>query len=115
MTEHPSPSQPSDGGRLSREAVHAVLHAARQGIRAYPGPVGELIDRELRGYVDTGRQLALDALPERLVSLLVEAQEGQPAAGVAPARTLPARYRKGSPLHWDYVPSSANTAEADPG
>lgn len=113
MTEHPSPS-PSDDGRLSREAVHAVLGAARHGIRAYPGPVGELIDRELRAYVDTGRQLAVDTLPERLVSLLLEAHEGQPAAGAAPERTLPARYRKGSPLHWDYVPGSANTAEADP-
>jgi hypothetical protein len=56
MSQQPSHPQPDDG-HLSRESVHAVLRAARFGIRAHPDPIGELIDRELRAYVDGGHQL----------------------------------------------------------
>lgn len=86
--------------RLDVDVTHAVLRAVRYARRAYPGPIGELLDRELHAYVDTGYLAPADALPARLVALLTEAQ----AAEAAPAEpeALPGRYRPGSPLRWDY-------------
>jgi hypothetical protein len=107
MTQQPS-QPPSDEAHLSRESVHAVLRAARFGIHAYPGPVGELIDHELRAYVDGRRQLPPDAMPERLLAILLQAlkHEATTASG-----TLPARYKKGTPLHWEYAPRRTDPAE----
>lgn len=101
-------SQPSDQARLSRDSVHAVLRAARFGIHAYPSPVGELIDRELRAYVHGGRQLPPDAMPERLLAILL--QDRKHGATAADAM-LPARYKKGTPLHWEYSARLADPAE----
>jgi hypothetical protein len=73
-------------------------------LRAYSGPIGELIDRELRSYVDSGHAVHPAALPSRLIATLAAAEGREPA--VAPGRNstagLPARYRPGSALHWEY-------------
>jgi hypothetical protein len=94
---------PSPG--LNRKATDAALRAARYALRAYPGPVGELIDRELRGYVDAGHAVPPAALPARLIAKLRAAQEREPAAANGRNTTTwpPARYRPGSPLHWHYA------------
>jgi hypothetical protein len=112
MTQQTS-TPPFHDADLNRESVHTILRAARFAIRAYPGPVGELIERELRAYVDTGRQLPPDARPERLLAILLQAlEEERKAATASPRHTLPARYRKGTPLHWEYTASPAAPAEA---
>lgn len=105
MTEQPATTL-SDG-HLSRESVHTILRAARVALRAYPGPIGELIDRELRAYGDTGQQLPPRALPERLLTALRTLENGQSAD---PERTLPARYRPGTPLHWELTPGRTDSA-----
>jgi hypothetical protein len=91
---------------LSTETVHTILRAARFSLQAYPGPIGELIDRELRSYVDTGRQLPAGSIPERLLANLLQTQEPAPSTVAEPEPTLPARYRKGTPLHWDHHPGT---------
>lgn len=52
------------------------------------------------------------AMPERLLAILLQALEREPAATSGPDRTLPARYRKGTPLHWE-LPRRMNPAELD--
>lgn len=99
-----SPAEPA----LGRDTTHAALRAAAYALHAYPGPVGELIDRELRSYVDSGHAAHPAALPSRLIATLAAAESREPAA--APGRDntagLPARYRPGSPLQWEYGTSS---------
>ncbi|HTF51716.1 MAG TPA: hypothetical protein VK735_30085 [Pseudonocardia sp.] len=103
---HDTVPAPSPG--LNREATHAALRAVRYALRAYPGPVGELIDRELRGYVDAGHAVPPTALPARLIAKLSAAQGREPAAanGRNTAALPPPRYRPGSPLQWDYGAAS---------
>jgi hypothetical protein len=92
--------------RLDREAVHAILRAARFGHEAYPGPIGELIERELTAYVETGRQLPADSGPERLLVVLHLAQEqAGETTTEEPRYRLPAVYKKGTPLHWELTPT----------
>jgi hypothetical protein len=90
---------------LGRDITHA---AAAYALHAYPGPVGELIDRELRSYVDSGHAAHPAALPSRLIATLAAAESREPAAAPGRDRTagLPARYRPGSPLQWEYGTSS---------
>jgi hypothetical protein len=103
-----SPAAPA----LSRDTTHAALRAASYALHAYPGPVGALIDRELRSYVDSGHAAHPAALPSRLIATLAAAESREPAA--TPGRNstagLPARYRLGSPLHWEYPTSSTSPA-----
>jgi hypothetical protein len=93
---------------LSRDTTHAALRAAAYALQAYPGPVGELIDRELRSYVDSGHAAHPAAMPSRLIATLAAAESREPAAAPGRDRTagLPARYRPGSPLQWEYGTSS---------
>jgi hypothetical protein len=95
----PARTSPPDPARLSQQAVHTVLRAARYALRSYPGPIGELIDRELRAYIDTGHELPPTALPERLLATLIAAAH-RSAASTDPLP--PARYMRGTPLHWEY-------------
>jgi len=96
---------------LNREATHTALRAARYALRAYPGPVGEIVDRELRGYVDAGHAVPPAALPARLIAMLSAAQGKEPAAANGRNTTTwpPARYRPGSPLHWDYAATDSES------
>ncbi|MGD9531481.1 hypothetical protein [Pseudonocardia sp.] len=107
MSQQPLQS-PSADVHPGREPVDAVLRAARFGLEAYPGPVGELIDRELRAYVDGGRRLPPDAVPERLLAILLHDLEREAAEAKG---TLPARYKKGTPLGWEYTPRDTDGAE----
>lgn len=99
----PARTSPPGVVRLSGQAVHTALRAARYALSAYPGPIGELIDRELRAYIDSGHELPPTALPERLLTTLIAAAAGQPAMTTDPSPPLPpARYKPGTPLHWEY-------------
>ncbi|MGE3289400.1 MAG: hypothetical protein AB7J32_25340 [Pseudonocardia sp.] len=106
MSQQPS-QPPSAAAHPSREPVDAVLRAARCGLQTYPGPVGELIDRELRAYVDGGRRLPPDAMPERLPAILLHDLEREAAEAKG---TLPARYKNGTPLRWEYTPRATDGA-----
>ena len=89
-----------DPPRLDDDDIRTALKVARYARQTYPGPIGELIENSLQRYVEIGYQLDPAGLEPRLVAA-VEA-----AAQAAPSRDgyghLPARYRPGSPLHWDY-------------
>lgn len=101
---------PPDAARLSQQAVHTALRAARYALHSYPRPIGELIDRELRAYVDTGHELPPAALPQRLLATLVAAATNQTPITTDPSPPpLPARYAQGTPLHWEYGCRTAHT------
>jgi hypothetical protein len=95
LTEHP---------QLTEAEITSARRAARTAMADFPEPVGELINRELHGYADAGDRLPAQALAPRLVTLIGARADHEPAAGpTAPRpRILPARYRPGSPLHWDH-------------
>lgn len=68
----------SNPPELRGDAAHLQFHeksryraAAFHARRVYPGALGELIDRELRGYADFGYQLADDGLPARLAAQIL--------------------------------------------
>lgn len=104
--DQPCSVSASDQPRLDREAVHAILRAARFGHDAYPAPIGEVIERELTAYVETGRQLPADSSPERLLAVLRLAQEqAGETTTEEPRYRLPAVYKKGTPLHWELTPT----------
>ena len=89
-------------GPLDHSAVHTALRAASYARAAYPGPIGELIDRELRGYVDSGYAVPTTAHAHRLIVQLAAAHGRDRQASPATWSQLPARYRLGSPVQWDY-------------
>lgn len=106
------PSHPGyEPAPLNREAVHAILRAARFGADAYPGPVGELIGRALGAYLEGGWQLPPDSMPERLLAVLRPAS-GHDAGTTTGRDRLPAVYRNGTPLHWAY-PAAGSADAAD--
>jgi hypothetical protein len=67
---------PLHAHELSR--VRAAAHHAR---RALPGPLGELVHRELTVYADFGYRFSSDALIPRLVAeiLATRVEEREPA------------------------------------
>jgi hypothetical protein len=94
LTDHP---------QLTEAEIAAARRAARTAVADFPEPVGELINRELHGYANAGDRLPARALAPRLVTLLESTDHRPPAEPATPRpRILPARYRPGSPLHWDY-------------
>jgi hypothetical protein len=94
--------------------MRTILSAARVGRRTYPGPIGELIERELHTYLDADRPLPIHSIPERLLTSLLPTPEsaGHESAGhesgtvttAEPEPGLPVRYRRGTPLHWEPAP-----------
>lgn len=60
----PIPGDPD--GRLSPQESSRLRAAAHHAKRAYPGPVGELLARELTAYADFGYRFAADGLLVRL-------------------------------------------------
>ena len=61
-----------------RSRVRAAAHQAR---RAYPGPLGELVHRELSAYAEFGFRFTADALIPRLVTeILATRVEGRESA-----------------------------------
>jgi hypothetical protein len=108
VSTHPEPDGPSRTPAapvvtgLDLETTHAALGAGRFALGLFPGPIGELIDRELRGYVDSGHAAQPSALAPRLITVLAAARNHDSADPAPGPQRLPARYRKGSPLRWDY-------------
>lgn len=98
----PSQSIPNHPPRMDHDSVHATLRAARHGAHAYPGPVGELIRR------------GASALAPRLIAFLTATEEQEVARPANPWAHLPARYRPGSPLQWDYNTEQRGTDQPPP-
>ena len=99
------PAAPSSSAqtRLSPDAARAALRAARYAVAAHPGPIGELISRELHSYVDTGEQVHAPALAARLILALQRGEAQNPLRPIqSDWRHLPAQYIPGSPMHWRY-------------
>lgn len=58
----------------------AVLTAAAEMAQVvYPGPVGELVSREIRAYQEIGHRFGGDALMNRLIAHLNPPTEGTPS------------------------------------
>ena len=109
----PAPPPPGPPPRtftpLSDQATRAALRAARYAALAYPGPVGELISRELRGYADAGEQLGVTAVARRLVTEMQRVERRHPLPPVRNDRgnRRAPRYVPGTPLHFRY-PTAAD-------
>lgn len=100
--------------RLNPDAASVALRAARYAVAAYPGPIGELINKELRSYVDAGEQVRAPALVARLILALQRSEAQHP---LPPIRSgwwhLPAQYIPGSPMHWRYRTSADDTEASE--
>lgn len=107
------PNQPADPtavpisdeamcSQISREVAAEARRAARYALNAYPGPIGELISRELHRFVEAGEQLSALALPPRLIAALRQSEARNPQPPLPNWNHLPARYIPGTPLHWRY-------------
>jgi len=69
MTLHIYPGTARAQGHTDALAAHDVMRyrtAALRARRAYPGPVGELVSRELNAYADFGHRFSSDGLVPRL-------------------------------------------------
>jgi hypothetical protein len=110
-----TPISSSAQTRLSRDAAQIALRAARYAVAAYPGPIGELISRELHSYVDAREQVHAPALAARLILALQRGETQNPLPPIQNAwRHLPAQYIPGSPMHWRYRTSADDTEESNP-
>jgi hypothetical protein len=65
-----------DADTLGARDIMRYRTAALRARRAYPGPIGELMSRELNAYADFGHRFSSDALIPRLAEeiLAVPAQ-----------------------------------------
>lgn len=61
-----------EAARLRAAAVHAL--------RVYPGPLGELVARELTAYAEFGYRFATDALIPRLATAILAIRKPAAAA-----------------------------------
>lgn len=77
------PGPPTINGNSPELAMHERSRcwaAARHALRVYPGPLGELVFRELRAYADFGYRFGKDGLIQRLAAtVLVTASNHRPA------------------------------------
>ena len=79
MHAHPVPPSPAvrlpgDADRLPAHDLARVRAAARHARRVLPGPVGELVARELTANVEFGYRFRTDALIPRLVTQVLAMQ-----------------------------------------
>lgn len=58
-------------GRISQQELTRVRTAAMRATKVHPGPVGELLARELRAYADFGFRFGCDGVMERLAAHLL--------------------------------------------
>ena len=63
-------------GRIPLPDLQRVRAAALRATRVYPGPVGQMVARELRAYAEFGHRFGTDGLIDRIASELLE--EGEP-------------------------------------
>jgi hypothetical protein len=71
MTVRQFPSQAplrGDAAPLNAHERAKVRAAAHHSRRVYPGPLGELVHRELTAYAEFGYRFAIDALVPRLAT-----------------------------------------------
>jgi hypothetical protein len=71
MTVRPFPTPAPSGGDappLQAHELSRVRAAAHHARRLLPGPLGELVHRELTAYADFGYRFSSDALIPRLVA-----------------------------------------------
>ena len=114
-TSPPNALSSSPQARLSPDAARIALRAARYAVAAYPGPIGELISRELRSYVDAGEQVHAPALAARLILALQRGEAQNPLPSIQNDwRHLPAQYVPGSPMRFRYRTSADDTEESNP-
>lgn len=52
---------------------HRVEEAARRALTLYPGPVGQLVHREIHAYLDFGHRFALASLTTRVIEHILDA------------------------------------------
>lgn len=83
MTIRLFPGPPAISGDAARLALHeqgryraAAVHARR----VIPGPVGELVHRELRAYAEFGYRFGPDALIQRLATAVLAIRSDDPQA-----------------------------------
>ncbi len=67
-------------GRLALHEQGRIRAAAQQAMRSYPGPIGELVARELRAHADFGYRFASDSLLPRLAAEILRAGGDQARA-----------------------------------
>lgn len=84
----PIPGDPD--GRLSPQESSRLRAAAHHAKRAYPGPIGELLARELTAYADFGYRFAAGGLFVRLADDVLGATH-------LPAETLPGQANRRPP------------------
>ncbi len=78
---HPGPIPiPGDADRLRLHESSRIRAAALHARRRYPGPLGELVARELTAYAEFGYRFAADALIPRLVTDILAAHAPADAA-----------------------------------
>lgn len=66
---HPGPAPiAGDADQLGFQEFVRIRTAALHARRTYPGPLGELVQRELIAYAEFGYRFAADALIPRLVT-----------------------------------------------
>jgi hypothetical protein len=68
ITPPPSPRSPGDAVPLLLHERSRLRAAAEHAHRALPGPVGDLVHRELVAYADFGYRTTSDALIPRLAA-----------------------------------------------
>lgn len=61
-------------GRIRAQELARIRTAARRATALHPGPMGELLARELRAFADFGHRFGPDALIERLAAEVLAAE-----------------------------------------
>ncbi|MEN3298418.1 MAG: hypothetical protein V7633_476 [Pseudonocardia sp.] len=110
-----APVDPHGSRSLTAQARQDAMAAARYAEHAYPGPIGEVLSRELRNYAEDGEQLPPHASAPRLISAVQRQQARNPLPPAPGYAHLPAQYIPGSALRWRYrtaADSNENTHRA---
>jgi hypothetical protein len=89
-----------------RTVLYAALHARRA---AYPGPVGEVVARELAGYIDIDLCLGPSALPWRVLDEVLTSARYRPLLDAAPPSPPSRAYQCLGPVRGQRANSSVGT------
>ena len=82
--------QCSRPGGIPGPGLTAMRAAAMRALQVHPGPVGELLARELRAYADFGHRFGMDGLLHRIATEIMASAEPAPASR-PPARIVHGR------------------------
>lgn len=89
LTGHTARPSGAEQGGVEQLRLHECSRyraAAAHARRVYPGPVGELVARELAAYAEFGYRLTTDALIPRLATQVLGTPTRRRIAPAAPAR-----------------------------